>query len=149
MLRRFYLSILTVFSVLVVACSGGGTIEAADSYDSLAAALESAGMKIDNRSENGFLFANIFSVTGIEITASGEHILAFEFDTPEEASKQASMVSEDGFGIGLKYINWGDTPQFYKNGNMIVVYDGSQNLVTRTLASAMGDKFAGGTSDGT
>ena len=49
----------------------------------------------------------------------------------------------------MKYVNWSNTPKFYKNGNMIVVYDGTQELITNTLASAMGDLFAGGISDGT
>lgn len=143
MLRRFLLVAVAVLSITAVACSSGGEIGPADSYDSLATALEAAGMKIDDRSENGFLFASVFSVPGIELTASGEQILAFEFATSEEAAQQASLVSEDGYGIGLKYINWTNSPQFFMNGNMIVVYDGSQSLVTSTLVTAMGEQFAG------
>lgn len=148
MLRRFLLVAVAVLLIAAVACSSGGEIGPADTYDSLAAALEAAGMKIDDRSENGFLFSSVFSVPGIELTASGEQILAFEFATSEEAAQQASLVSEDGYGIGLKYINWISTPQFYMNGNMIVVYDGSQSLVTSTLVTAMGEQFAGGNPDG-
>lgn len=148
MLRRFLLIAVAVLLIAAVACSSGGEIGPANSYDSLAAALEAAGMKIDDRSENGFLFSSVFSVPGIELTASGEQILAFEFATSEEAAQQASLVSEDGYGIGLKYINWINTPQFYMNGNMIVVYDGSQSLVTSTLVTAMGEQFAGGNPDG-
>ena len=149
MLRRSLLVVFAALSVFAIACSGGSSIEPADSYDSLATALESAGMNIDDLSDNAFLFAGLFSVPGIELTASGQQILAFEFDTAEEATEQASLVSEDGYGIGLKYINWRDAPQYYKNGNMIVVYDGTQSLVTNTLISAMGELFAGGISDGT
>ncbi len=100
-------------------------------------------MKVDNQGENKFLFSGLFSVSGIELSASGEQILAFEFATPEEATDQAALVSDDGYGIGLRYVNWIATPQFYKNGNMIVVYDGSQALVTKTLIAAMGEQFAG------
>ena len=105
-------------------------------------------MQVDNQGENNFLFSGLFSVSGIELTASGEQILAFEFATPEEASEQAALVSEDGYGIGLKYVNWIATPQFFKNGKMIVVYDGSQSLVTSTLIAAMGEQFVGDSSDG-
>ena len=144
MLRRFILISFAIFSITVVACSGGGgDIEPAVSYDSLSAALEAAGMKVDNQGENKFLFSGLFSVSGIELSASGEQILAFEFATPEEATDQAALVSDDGYGIGLRYVNWIATPQFYKNGNMIVVYDGSQALVTKTLIAAMGEQFAG------
>jgi len=73
-------------------------------------------MKVDNHGENKFLFSGLFSVAGIELSASGEQILAFEFPTPEEANEQAKLVSDDGYGIGLKYINWIVDPQYFKNG---------------------------------
>jgi hypothetical protein len=144
MLRRIILVAVSAFSIIAIACSGGGSdIEPADSYVALSAALESAGMQIDEQIENHFLFAGLFSVPGVEITASGQMLLAFEFATLEEAEEQAALVSDDGYGIGLKYINWSDTPQYFRNGNLIVIYDGSQSLVTNTLVSAMGDRFAG------
>ena len=82
------------------------------------------------------------------MSASGEQILAFEFPTPDEANEQAKLVSDDGYGIGLKYINWIVGSQYIKNGNIIVVYGGSQSLVTKTLIASMGEQFAGENSDG-
>ena len=143
MLRRLVLIALALISVFAIACSGGGDIEPADSYDSLAAALESAGMNIDELSENKFLFSGLFSVPGVEFTASGQMILACAFGTLEEANEQAALVSPDGYGIGLKYINWSNDPQYFQNGKMIVIYDGSQSLVSETLFTAMGERFAG------
>ena len=105
-------------------------------------------MKVDNHGEKKFLFSRLFSVTGIELSASGEQILAFEFPAPEEANEQAKLVSDDGYGIGLKYINWIVDLQYFKNGNIIVVYGGSQSLVTKTLIASMGEQFAGENSDG-
>lgn len=148
MSRRFLLIVIAVFSVLAVACSGGGDIEPADSYESLSAALESAGMKVGEQNENKFLFSNVFSIPGIEMTASGEQILAFQFETLDEARDQAALVSDDGYGIGRKYINWSDEPQFFLNGKMIVVYDGTKELVIDTLTSAMGERFVGSAPDG-
>ena len=105
-------------------------------------------MKVDNHGENKFLFSGLFSVAGIELSASGEQILTFEFPTPEEANEQAKLVSDDGYGIGLKYINWIVGPQYFKPGNIIAVYGGSQSLVTKTLIASMGEQFAGENSDG-
>ena len=144
MVRRFLFFALTALSVIAVTCSSSADIEPADSYESLSAALEAGGMKVSEQTENAFLFSDVFSVPGIRMTASGEEILAFEFPTVKEAAEQASLVSADGYGIGLKYVNWSDTPQFFKNGNMIVLYDGSQALVMSTLIAAMGERFAGG-----
>lgn len=143
MLRRFLLVAVAAFPIIAIACSGGGEIEPADSYVSLSVALESAGMKVGDQSENKFLFAGQFSIPGVEVVASGQEILAVEFATLEKAEAQAALVSEDGYGIGLKYVNWIDTPQFFRNGKMIVIYDGSQSLVTDTLITAMGERFAG------
>ena len=143
MLRRFLLIVIAAISILAIACSGGGDIEPADSYETLSAALESAGMSVGDQKENKFLFSNVFSVPGVEIIASEQELLAFEFATLEEAESPAALMSDDGFGIGLKYINWIDSPQFFKNGRMIVIYDGSQSLVTDTLITAMGERFAG------
>ncbi len=141
MLRRFLLVALTAFSIIAVACSGGGDIEPAEDYESLSAALEAAGMNVGDPVENKFLFSNLFSVPGVIMTASGQELLAFEFGTPEEATEQADLVSEDGYGIGAKYINWIEDPQFFLNGRMIVVYDGAQSLVIETLVAAMGEQF--------
>ena len=143
MLRRFLLVAVAAFSIIAIACAGSGEIEPADSYVSLSAALEAASMKVGEQSENKFLFAGLFSVPGVEVVASGQEILAFEFATLEEADAQEALVSDDGFGIGLKYINWIDGPQFFRNGKMIVIYDGKQSLVTDTLTAAMGEIFAG------
>ncbi|MGY8880776.1 MAG: hypothetical protein ACKVKV_08915 [Dehalococcoidia bacterium] len=143
MLRRFLVIALVAFSIIAVACSSVSDIEPADSYVSLSAALDAAGMKVEEQVENNFLFAGLFSVPVIEMTASGQDILAFEFSTVEEAAEQTALVSPDGYGIGLKYVNWSDNPQYFLNGKMIVVYDGSQSLVTNTLISAMSARFAG------
>ena len=148
MLRRFLITAIAALSIIAVACSGQADIEPADSYDSLTAALEAGGMKIEDQVENNLLFAGLFSVPGIEVTASGQNILAFEFPTEEEAQSQANLVSPDGYGIGHKYINWVDEPQFFKNGKMIVVYYGTQSLVIETLITAMGTQFAGEAVDG-
>jgi len=150
MLRRILLVAVAALSIIAVACSGGGSgdIEPAESYTSLSAALEAGGMKIGGQIDNNPLFARLFSVQGIEMTASGQEILAFEFESIEVAEEQAALVSEDGYGIGLKYVNWVDEPKFFKNGKMIVIYDGTQSLVIDTLVAAMGDIFAGGSTDG-
>jgi hypothetical protein len=79
MLRRLLVIALVAFSTIAVACSIGSDIEPGDSYASLSAAPDAAGMKVEEQVENNFLFAGLFSVPGIEMTASGQDILAFSF----------------------------------------------------------------------
>ena len=71
MLRRILLVVISAISITAVTCSGGGDIEPADSYVPLSAALESAGMSVDEQKENKFLFSDVFSVPGAKIVASG------------------------------------------------------------------------------
>ena len=66
-------------------------------------------MTVGDLKESTFLFSNVFPVLGIELNASGQGLLAFEFATIEEVESQVALVSEDGFGIGLKHIIWIDT----------------------------------------
>ncbi len=132
------------FSLFAAACGSSGEIPEADSTDTLAASLEAAGMRVDGPVENDFLSRSYFSIPGVQFNASGETVLAYEFDDPEELAAQRALVSPDGYGIGSKYIQWVVGPNYYQNGNLIVVYDGDKSLVTETLAAAMGEPFAGG-----
>ena len=79
MLRRLLVIALVTFSIIAVASSIDRDIDLADSYVSLSAALDAAGMKVEDQVENNFICAGLFSVPGIEMTASGQDILAFQF----------------------------------------------------------------------
>lgn len=138
-MRRVTVLALALITIFLLACSGSANIEPANSYATLADALDAAGMKIESNEENQFLFSGIFSVPGREIVASGESLLAFEFPSETETDEQLALVSEDGYGIGLKYINWVNDPYFFRNGTLVVVYDGDTSLVKTTLEEAMNE----------
>lgn len=142
--RLFLLPVISLFAVVAVACNSSGEIPAADSVDSLARALESAGMRVEGPSANDFLSANYFAIPGVQYTASGEIIFAYEFENDEELASQRALVSPDGWGIGPKYIQWSVGPSYYQSGNLIVIYDGDETFVMETLTAAMGEPFAGG-----
>ena len=142
--RLFALSIALLFSLIVAACGGGKDIPQANSVESLGDALKAAGMRVNGPNANDLLSANYFSIPGVQFTASGETVFAYEFDTPDEMTTQRGLVSPDGWGIGPKYIQWITGPTYYQNGNLIVIYDGDKSLMMETLAAAMGEPFAGG-----
>ena len=81
MLRRFLITAIAAVSTIAVACYGQANIELGDPYDTLTAALGTGGMKIEDQVENNFLFAGLFSVLSIEVTARGQNILALGFPT--------------------------------------------------------------------
>ncbi len=141
--KLFAISLLSVFATIVIAC-GSGSIPEADSVESLGTALEAAGMRVDGPNENDRLSANYFSIPGMQYTASGETLFVYEFPDDDELATQKALVSPDGWGIGLKYIQWTVGPSYYQNGRLIVIYDGEKSLIMDTLTSAMGDRFAPG-----
>lgn len=142
--RLFLVPTISIFAVAAFACGSSGGIPEADSVDSLASALEAAGMRVNGPMENDFLSASYFTIPGIQYQASGETVFVYEFADDEEFASQRNLVSPDGWGIGLKYIQWEVGPSYYESGRMIVIYDGDKKLVMDTLAAAMGEPFAGG-----
>jgi hypothetical protein len=131
----------------LISCSGGADkIPEADSITTLAEALQAAGMRVNGPLQNDVLASRFFPVPGVSFQASGESVLAYEFESFEDAELSRGSVSADGYGIGPKYINWRSDPSYYANGRLIVIYEGDESLVRRTLEAAMGAPFAG---DGT
>lgn len=143
--RRFFVvSTISLLAMAAVACGSSGSIPEASSTESLAKALEAAGMRVNGPLDNDFLSANYFSIPGVQFNASGEIVLVYEFTDEAELAAQRDLVSPDGWGIGHKYIQWSVGPSYYQNGNLIVIYDGEKKLITDTLVAAMGEPFAGG-----
>ena len=142
--RRVLLSFLVALTaVAFVACGGGKQVQPADSVVTLGQALEAAGLSVNGPLPNDFLMSRFFSVPGVSFEAGGETVYAYEFDSEEVAALEKATVSEDGYGIGFRYVNWSVAPSFYSSGRLIVVYDGDSSQMEATLATALGDRFAG------
>ncbi len=140
--RLFAGSIVSIVVIAAVACGASASIPQATSVDSLGDALESAGLRVQGPAANDFLSASYFSIPGVQYSASGEMVLAYEFTDSSELAAQKDLVSPDGWGIGNKFIQWTVAPSFFQNGNLIVVYDGEAKLIIETLTEAMGEPFA-------
>ena len=146
--RKFLLTLLIAITAITgAACGGGKSIPEANSVDSLGKALEAGGLKVEGPLANGILSSRFFSIPGVKFVASGETVMAYEFETQEAADEERALVSEDGWGIGAKYINWVVAPSYYQNGRLIVIYDGDAAPIRKTLNSAMGERFAGSDPD--
>jgi hypothetical protein len=94
------------------------------------------------------------------IKSSNIELSVFEFSSEEEALDEASKISKDGFKIETPsnaagntqnggtaplavYIGWGDNPHFYRSGNLIVLYCGTNLKVQYDLNRILGSQFAG------
>ena len=74
---------------------------------------------------------------------NGEDVQVFEFGSAEEADTVTQSISADGSSIGTSMVGWVAPPHFYKAGQTIVIYVGSDDGVISALQEAMGAQFAG------
>ena len=86
-----------------------------------------------------------FSVDAQVLTAYGEDIQVFEYDSSESAliEVEESGLTPDG-QFQTVMVTWIDTPHFYQTGNLIVLYVGSNSDITTMLEDLLGPQIAGG-----
>ncbi len=85
-----------------------------------------------------------FAPQGQALRVNGEDIQVFEFTSAEEANTIAQRISADGSSISTSMVEGGVAPpHFYKAGQLIVIYVGSDDGVISALQKGMGAQFAG------
>ncbi len=109
-------------------------------YASLVDALRAAGAEV---TPAGVVSQPFFTLQGQVLSVDGEDVQVFEFASADEADAVARTVSADGSSIGTSIIVWVAPPHFYKAGQLIVIYVGSDSGVIGALQEAMGPQFAG------
>ena len=110
-------------------------------YSSLIDAIQSRGVLVDLIDEIASESSS-FSVPIKVISVGGADVQVFEFQSESDAKTASLTVSKDGTEIGTSIIRWIDTPHFYTNGKLIVLYVG-HNPVVNLLESFLGKQFAG------
>ncbi len=86
-----------------------------------------------------------FSVEAQVLSAYGEDVQVFEYDSNENALTEVdeSGLTPDG-QFETVMVTWIDTPHFYQTGNLIVLYVGSNSDITTMLETLLGPQIAGG-----
>ena len=128
---------------ITAGCSAGPSApseEFEEGVKSLVAALGESGAEVH---PVGVVSQPFFTVQGQLFNVDGEEIQVFEFASADEADTVALTVSADGSSVGTSVINWVAPPHFYKAGQLIVIYVGSDSGVIGALQEAMGPQFAG------
>lgn len=148
-------SVLILVALLAVACSAAEPAETESSdnsvskngngsgvedFDSLREAFEDLGARTE---VGGSITQPFFSVEAQMIAIDGADVQVFEYPNEEAADADAALVSSDGSSVGTSMPFWVDTPHFFKSGQLIVLYIGSDAGVITTLESILGPQFAG------
>ena len=135
--------VLAVF-VVSVSVSCGGSPTTPDAMD-LMGALQLQGvtvLRVEQMSRSSFPF---FSVSAERWLVNGESVHAFQYFNDSSAERDARLVSPAGAAVGTTAVSWVDTPRFYKQSSVIVLYVGRTSEITRALGNVLGPPFAGGT----
>jgi hypothetical protein len=132
--------ILLAFAVLAAGCVSPPGGEARD-YASLAQNLKEQRADV---AEGEQVEQPFFSVKGRILLVNGIAVQVFEYTDEAAANSDASEVAPDGSAIGTTIVSWIDTPHFYKNGKLIVLYVGNDQNTLSLLENALGKPFAEG-----
>lgn len=115
---------------------GEETNETSDLIEALAA----AGATVEAKGEIEQAF---FSVNGQVLRVNGGDVQVFEYADAAAASAEAAAIAPDGGSIGTTMVTWMDTPHFFLQGNLIVLYVGSDAGVLSALEGVLGPQIAG------
>lgn len=141
--------LISIFVVLLllglVGCGGSSTPPTSHGgpvkdYVSLVDHLRSAGATVV---PTGSVTQPFFSVPGLVITVNGEQVQIYEYANDDGANTDAARISPDGGTIGNSMVDWVASPHFYKVGQLIVLYVGTNKAVTHVLEMTLGPQFAG------
>lgn len=111
-------------------------------YPTLIAAIQSRGVLVEPVEEIPSESSS-FSVPTKVISVGGTDVQVFEFASESDTTAASLTISKDGTEIGTSIIRWMDTPHFYTNGKLIVLYVGQNPEIVNLLESFLGKQFAG------
>ncbi len=141
MLHKLLLSAM-LGSVLLWGCSPANPADRGpSSYQGLLTALEEDGVAAE---PGGTIDQEFFTVTGQVIEVDGESVQVFEYSDEAARKADSDLIGEDGSSVGTTMITWIDTPHFWAQGRLIVLYVGSNAEIVNALNRALGEPIAEG-----
>lgn len=84
-----------------------------------------------------------FAVNAQRLLVNGRSVHVFAYPDAAAAAADAARVAPSGTPIGGTQTTWTDPPRFYTRGQLIVLYVGRDEEVSKFLESLMGPPFAG------
>ena len=109
---------------------------------SLLEALRAEGARVEEGAE---VEQRFFSVKGKIVKLNGVDVQVYEYSDERAAAGEAKKVAPDASQVGTLSVGWAPEapPHFYTKGRVIVLYTGSDSVVTDPLERTLGPQFAG------
>ncbi len=114
----------------------------ADPVSAMIDALRAAGATV---TELGPFSPDPLPGRGSRLCVSGQQVSAYVYETPQEREEVASRIDPtDPSNVGTAIVEWAGKPTFWQQDRFIVLYLGSEPMVTAGLTSVLGAPFAVG-----
>ena len=82
-----------------------------------------------------------FPVEAYSIIMDEAQVSVFQFRDEAAAVEAAATVNATGTIIGTTIVDWAEPPHFYRQGRLIALYAGENEVVLEALATALGAPF--------
>ena len=108
--------------------------------DTLIQKLSEEGINVKIADEVTYPF---FSVTGKRILVNNDVLEVFEYSTVLSAAQAATQIVQNGTVVGDTKVEWPESPHFYHNGKMIILYLGNDENILKIFTEKISYQFAG------
>ena len=130
----------TIMGPQIAGGQGNPDVAVIGSFEDFQAALAALGVSVQLGDPT---VGSMFAGNGYSFDVNGENLQVFEYDTPAAMEADAAKLSPDASTFNGGTVDWGPTPMhFWKSGNFLVVYGGSNADVIALMASLLGAEFA-------
>ena len=141
-------ALVQVMSLAVTAaCSSSpvsGPTSEIGSSNQLVTALRAKSLSVSTLGQTSAGTNGYLSVGSTDLKVGDDLVKVFEYSSARQADADASLIDSEGqFGPRL-HIGWITAPNFYKHGQIIVLYLGCSNEIVEALTDLLGQAIARG-----
>lgn len=141
-------------AILILTGCTTATIQGGPQVDQLVTTLRASGASVQPSDETDDMAYLPFTVPGHLLQVNGDRVQFYLYTDEGAAQVDAARVAADGFTVsamvdgtsGSVTVDWVDTPHFFRQGSIILLYIGDDQRTLNYLVRALGPQFAGGAS---
>lgn len=99
--------------------------------------MEAEGHKVEIMSKE----KDFFDSPKYEVKIGDAKVLAYDYEEMTTLEKDMSGITENGAMISGTKVMWEKTPHYYKKGELLVIYDGTDTAVITALDKVLGSEL--------
>lgn len=84
---------------------------------------------------------DFFDSPKFEVKIGDAKVLAYDYEEMTTLEKDMSGITENGLMVSGTKVTWETTPHYYKKGELLVIYDGTDTNVITALNKVLGTEL--------